>query len=370
MTPPIAIAERPPSPPRAYLSQPNVLWPILGAFPLIALPLAYITLFPPTVGLKWFAAAYLWSLGISHFLITFTLYLNSKNLQYFASTAMNKLVYFGVPATIFLYFGGVSLIDEQAHPGITPVIHTVSAIVMIANFLHLGRQSFGVLQMLKGQSGLVFDAEMRKLELSFFFVMPMLQAETAFLGDGRFLRGSWLVWATVAFAAVIFLAIVRYALRAQPSPALEAANVSLTKKKLVPLSYFFMQTGSAWLAILDVRLYLAANAIHYTEYHALMYPRVVHSELGDTWVDRFMARIRRPPFLFYGLLLTGSAITVAFLGDHFGFRKLVDDGPRPFGFFFNMLNGIFLFHYFVEAFIWKFSNPYYRGALSKLYFKR
>jgi hypothetical protein len=164
--------------------------------------------------------------------------------------------------------------------------------------------------------------------------------------------------------------IVRFAFRAQPSPALAASGASPMKKRLVPLAYFFMQTGAASLSTADMRLYLASDATHYTEYHALMYPRVAHSKLGDSWIDRFMGWLRKPPFLFYGVLLTGSAIAVAFFGDHFGFRKLVEDGPRPFGFFFNMLNGIFIFHFFVEAFIWKFSNPYYRSALSPLYFKR
>jgi hypothetical protein len=27
-------------------------------------------------------------------------------------------------------------------------------------------------------------------------------------------------------------------------------------------------------------------------------------------------------------------------------------------------------HYFIEAFIWKFGNPYYRAALGPLYFPR
>lgn len=371
MTPPIAMAVAPLAQPpaRPYLAQPKVLLPILAAFPLIALPLAYVTLYPPTPGFKWFATAYLWGLGISHFLITFALYLNSKNLRYFASTALNKVVYFGVPALIFLYFGGVSLVDQKAHPDVTVVIRSVAIVVTLATYTHLGRQSFGVLQMLKGQSGLVFDKQMRKLEMSFFFVTPMLQAETTFLNGGRF-HGTWLVWATVAFAAVLLCRIVVYAFRAQPSPTLQAAGGSRAKKMLVPLFYFFMQTGAACLSTMDMRLYLAGDAVHYTEYHALMYPRVVHSELGDTWIDRFMGWLRKPPFLFYGVLLTGSAIAVAFFGDHFGFRKLVEDGPRPFGFFFNMLNGIFIFHFFVEAFIWKFSNPYFRNSLGGLYFKR
>ena len=361
---------KPAAPPRPYLAEPRVLFPILAAFPLITLPLAYITLFPPSPAFKWISTAYLWALGISHFLITFTIYLSSKNLRHFTSTPTNKLVYFGVPGLIFLYFGGISLVDPIAHPKVTILVHAVAIIATLATYVHLGRQSFGVLQMLKGQSGLAFDPEMRRFEMSFFFVTPMLLAETSFLGSGRFPHGNALVWATIAFAVVLLLAILRYAFRAEVSPAHAASGISPRRRLVVPLLYFFMQTASAGLAMFDMRLYIACNAVHYTEYHALMYPRVVHSELGDTWIDRVMGAIRKPSFLFYAVLLAGSAIAVAFFENHLGFQKLVDDGPRPFTFFFNMLNGIFLFHFFVEAFIWKFSNPYYRSALSGLYFKK
>jgi len=33
-----------------------------------------------------------------------------------------------------------------------------------------------------------------------------------------------------------------------------------------------------------------------------------------------------------------------------------------------MFDGMFLLHYFVEAFLWKFGNPYYRKTLGPLYF--
>jgi len=46
-------------------------------------------------------------------------------------------------------------------------------------------------------------------------------------------------------------------------------------------------------------------------------------------------------------------------------------GPtRALWLMFNLFNGVFVTHYFIEAFIWKFSNPYYRGSLGPLYFPR
>jgi hypothetical protein len=36
----------------------------------------------------------------------------------------------------------------------------------------------------------------------------------------------------------------------------------------------------------------------------------------------------------------------------------------------NMFNGIFLAHFFLESFVWKFSTPYFRSALGPTYFPR
>jgi hypothetical protein len=42
--------------------------------------------------------------------------------------------------------------------------------------------------------------------------------------------------------------------------------------------------------------------------------------------------------------------------------------PRVAWFLLNLLNGIFMAHYFVEAFLWKFGEPFYRKTLTPLYF--
>jgi hypothetical protein len=34
-----------------------------------------------------------------------------------------------------------------------------------------------------------------------------------------------------------------------------------------------------------------------------------------------------------------------------------------------LFDGLFVFHYLVEAYIWRFSEPYYRNSLSPLYFR-
>ena len=36
----------------------------------------------------------------------------------------------------------------------------------------------------------------------------------------------------------------------------------------------------------------------------------------------------------------------------------------------HMLAGIYLFHFYVDAFLWRFSNPHWKGMLGPLYFKK
>ena len=141
------------------------------------------------------------------------------------------------------------------------------------------------------------------------------------------------------------------------------------KALMLPLGYFAIQAVIQCMSSFDLRLYLACDAMHYSEYHVLMYPRVVDAELGARKVDRAMGWLRRPPVRFYLGVFTLAALSVAWKGDLFGFGGFIDHGPRPIAFMFNMSNGIFLFHFFVDSFAWKFSNPFYRSSLGRLYFK-
>src|SRR5688572_28651800 len=93
--------------PRPYLQRPRVVGPILLAFPLVTLPLVAVTLLASSPAVQTTAIVFSWLFGITHFVITFSLYLNSKNLEHFASTNENKAIYFGVPALVFMYFGTI-----------------------------------------------------------------------------------------------------------------------------------------------------------------------------------------------------------------------------------------------------------------------
>ena len=72
-------------------------------------------------------------------------------------------------------------------------------------------------------------------------------------------------------------------------------------------------------------------------------------------------RLRARPWLFYALLATVVIL--------FELRNQLPAGQAASTtFFVHLFDGIFLVHYFIEAFLWKFGNPYYRAALAPLYF--
>src|SRR5437868_7023360 len=78
---------------------------ILGAFLVITLPLTCLALWDPeSPQLLRLEIVYLIGLGVTHFVITPTIYLQSTNLTYFNSTWRNRLIYFAIPVGIFLLF--------------------------------------------------------------------------------------------------------------------------------------------------------------------------------------------------------------------------------------------------------------------------
>ena len=105
------------------------------------------------------------------------------------------------------------------------------------------------------------------------------------------------------------------------------------------------------------------STLHYTEYHVIMAPRIFRGAASpDRAVDRVALWLRSAAMaLFYALLATVVIL--------FELRNQVPKGQAAStAFLVHIFDGIFLVHYFIEAFLWKFGNPYYRATLAPLYF--
>jgi hypothetical protein len=311
---------------------------------------------------------YLFLLGATHFVVTWALYLNGANLRHFASSAQTKITYFVAPAAIMAAFFTMGVLEVPAEGTLVAIWFLVA--VSAVDYFHAVRQSFGVLQMVKGRAGgPFFPRYLSKADDAWFLSLWVLQILTFASDvrgdfDGRFSWSNVPARIVLVVAGVLFAVIVHGFVLAWRSAGTERSAV------LAAFAYFLLQSASAGLVVYRSRLYFASLAMHYVEYHLLMVPRLFEGELDtSSKVDRIAAWFRRRKGVFYGAVVAVAACVsagplLALGGVHF----TRDD---RFGWFFvNLLGGIFVAHYFVEAFVWKFRQPFYRETLVPLYFTR
>ena len=305
---------------------------ILGTFFAVTLPLAAFIWFNNSQMLLW---GYLWLFGMTHFVLTFTVYLNRGNLAHFGRTWRNRLVYFALPVVIFV---GFDLLHVFHMREIFPIFTLYFfAAVRLVDFNHFNRQSFGVLQMFKAAAGERYAKRLKHLENLHFKLGTVLMVST-FLAGGVFpllQEGGPLTLANLGWRLMDPIL---------PIPLLQVASTVLILAYLGLLSYLVValrRTRTAvdalWVDKPAARIYLfnprgiaaddrvsdmaAALAIHYVEYHVLMYPlRHFHCPLdARSRLDRFFARLRA----FEQPLCCGAAVGVG-IGDHLLFHR---DGP-------------------------------------------
>jgi hypothetical protein len=355
-------APAPPRSQRGYLDRELPVVVILASFLVLTLPLCILGLVNPSLLERFFVKPiYMWLLATTHFVITLTIYLHSQNLRYFSSTWANRLLYFVIPAGIFVLFDLYTALQIAiVAPGFDRVFR--AGIRLMDNY-HVTRQSFGVTQLFKRRSGLPFPPAMRALEDLYFHMLTALLLMTFFTG-GQFKVRSPAMLVAAGIAVCLFVVIlVNFARMWRQSQDKRAL--------LTPLVYFLMQSGSTALGIYQTSLYLYCLSMHYVEYHVLMVPRCFNSRLDPaSRTDRIFDRLRRNRWFFYGLLVVvaGVATYLTWITMGWLLEKTWIDRSAPYRVLLGMFDGLFVFHYFVEALIWKFGNPFYRSTLGPLYF--
>src|SRR5438105_1185702 len=83
----------PPARPLAlgFFDRPGPARLIVGTFAAVTLPLAAVTALRPSGELLW---VYIWLFGMTHFVLTLTVYLQWQNLRHFAGTWRRRLLFF------------------------------------------------------------------------------------------------------------------------------------------------------------------------------------------------------------------------------------------------------------------------------------
>jgi hypothetical protein len=359
-------------------------WPvalILAAFPALAVPMAAAVLLSANNLLLW---VYVWLFGMTHFVITFALYLRSENLRHFASTHGNCVVFFLVPVVLFVGFDQYHAMRVGA---VFPVVGAfVFAAVRLADFNHFNRQSFGVLQLFKARTGTKPAPGAKRIENLYFLSLAGLLFVTFLAGgtcpllqpDGPLtvvpllgelfpallpLSAMQVAWVGFAIAAGCLFAAVMTNLwkTAHAHRGFRAA-----------VAYVLVQTLAVLMAAAYFPLYLAALAVHYVEYHVLMAPRCFRAPLDSaSRLDRMYGAVRAKPVFFYMLVIGVAAL--ASVSTYAGMGMMGRDpgaASQPFEYLalVAVFDGLFMFHYFVEMFVWRFGDPHFRRELSGLYF--
>lgn len=339
-----------PSAATPYFEQTRIVSLILGSFFVVFLPIAALQVFasawPVT---RYLAIGEAVGLGVTHFFITLAVYFRGDTLDHFVSTRRNRLAYLYMPLVVFLVFATLAAIDvRRLYPMFAAAFFGT---VRFFDFFHVGRQSFGMLQIFKRPLGARVPAHLRAAENTFFVAMAALQWETFVVGGGFASHALYARLPAVALAVLAGIIAVGY-LRLLPQAG---------RAVWIPLGYFLMQAVCAATAAWQTHLYLVALTLHYVEYHVIMAPRCFRLPLDPTrGIDRAFAPVRARPWLFYAILL---AVVVLFEQ-----RDAISPGSPAARFLVHAFDGIFVVHYLVEAFLWKFREPYYRRTLAPLYF--
>ncbi len=346
-----------------FFQKRSPVYLILASFFLVTVPLCLLAagddefVYQRPIGL-----AYIGALGMTHFVITFVLYLQAANVRYFWSTWANRLTYFVVPAVIFVFFDLYHALGVAAAWPLLDLGLIYGTRLM--DFQHFTRQNYGVLQLFRMRSGECFPNWMRQAENQYFSGLTLLLFVT-FLCGGRFRPERPIVLVVLAVVTGLFFWVLA-------GFALAWSRSTTRSAVLVPLAYFLLQTASAGLAAYSTWLYAFGLAMHYVEYHVLMIPRCFHAPLDSCCpTDRWFGRLRRHKLLFYGLLLV-LAVPVtrfAFLGMNRLFQVDESSFGVPSRLLIAVFDGLFVVHYVIESRIWKFADPYYRTSLIPLYFR-
>jgi hypothetical protein len=335
----IAIEDRPAAPPQpAYLQRQFPVAVILSSFLILTLPLCILSLTSPALLERFYVKPiYLWMLATTHFVITLTIYFQSRNLRYFNSTWKNKVLYFVIPAGIFILFDLYSALELAV---VAPVLDRLfRAGIRLMDNHHVTRQSFGVTQLFKKRSGQPFPRWMRPVEDTFFHLLTALLLVTFFSG-GQFNARNPVMLAGALIAVALLLAVL--AGFVWTGRRLEDRRMLLT-----PLAYFLMQSGSTALGIYQTSLYIYCLAMHYVEYHVLMVPRCFNTQLDSgSRTDRMFGRVRSNRLLFYGLLIivAGVATYLTWITMGWLIYRSFNNWPAPYRVLLALFDGLFVFH--------------------------
>ncbi|MEQ9500690.1 MAG: hypothetical protein RIT81_27715 [Deltaproteobacteria bacterium] len=349
---------------RNFLARPIPLALIFGTFFFVTIPLIVLESAGAFEGWRLsptflFVAVF----GMSHFLITFPIYLNKTNIEHFVSRPRYFVLHFVVPVALIgvIALGYYLQTWNRGYSAVAIFGFWLFLGLRGLDFYHVVRQSFGVLELTKGQAKLKIPPHTKVMAKALFMTFFCLQMHTFM--SGKTFTAEPLSVGLCVVAGALFLGLLAYYVR-----NLLAVGAEDRSYALIPIAYLVCQGSCAALAVWRTEFYLAALGMHYMEYHILMQPRVFANLREDESVgDRLMGMFKRNQWVFYVGLIALSVFIYC--------------GPRVANGFEHPLGGsgwiywVFVIqsiigslHFYVDSLLWRFSNPFYRKTLGPLYF--
>ena len=83
--------------------------------------------------------------------------------------------------------------------------------------------------------------------------------------------------------------------------------------------------------------------------------------------------VRARPVIFYAIVIAVAGLVTVSAAAGMGMMgRSPGAASEPFQYLalIAVFDGLFVFHYFVEMFVWRFSDPHFRRELSGLYFAK
>lgn len=353
---------------RPFLQRPLPVGIILASFIVITVPLTLMTaLGANRTATAVFFTAYHITFSITHFFLTAWLYFDPRNRQYFGSSWRTRLVYIAAPIALLIGVWAIGFFRvDPAYGDYAPTSGSAAMayafllafVVRALDYRHSTRQSFGVLQMIKVQPGARFPEWSKVVDRTFFTALFLLELQT-YAAGGRF-TPTPLMLASIAVTSGLFAAVLLGFYRAW--------RVAPDRRVLrAPLAYLVFQTAAACCVVWRFELYAISLAMHFTEYHVLMAPRCFERAPRAPGAPRRIFLLRRSWLVGYTVLILLAL--GYYLSEILDFAGIQTDSQLVWALS-NMFNGIFLAHFFIESFVWRFSNPFYRAALGPVYFPR
>jgi hypothetical protein len=144
-----------------------------------------------------------------------------------------------------------------------------------------------------------------------------------------------------------------------------AWRASSNRKALrVPAAHFLFQVTSASIWAYRTDLFMFSLGMHWAEYHVIMFPRMFRRPQGATKVSEALGGNKA---FFYVLVLILGAWQC--FGPTLGRAHALMQHPS-LQIVAGMFMSINMVHFFIDGFVWKFSNPFFQQQLGPLYFPK